>query len=123
MRRWWKHDRWQKVSAAVVDGWQQGLATGEAAMSELRYTSSLPFDDLTVNALQATMVAAIAKHGWDRTPLNPEQDDYADNLPILVEEIGEVARAMTYDNGNPDDLVKELLQTAAMALAWVQARG
>jgi NTP pyrophosphatase (non-canonical NTP hydrolase) len=78
------------------------------------------FEDATIAALHATMVHAIAKHGWAQTPLNPARKD-VDNLPILVEEIGEVARAMTYDEGSNDALVKELLQTAAMALSWAEA--
>lgn len=78
------------------------------------------FEPITISALHATMLHAIAKHGWHQTPLNPARSD-VDNLPILVEEIGEVARAMTYDEGNRDALVKELLQTAAMALSWAQA--
>jgi NTP pyrophosphatase (non-canonical NTP hydrolase) len=81
---------------------------------------SHPFEPGTIAALKAAMVHAIAKHGWDQTPLNPCRKD-TDNLPILVEEIGEVARAMTYDEGSNDALVKELLQTAAMALSWAEA--
>lgn len=81
---------------------------------------SHPFEPGTIAALKAVMVHAIAKHGWNQTPLNPNRAD-VDNLPILVEEIGEVARAMTYDEGSNDALVKELLQTAAMALSWAQA--
>lgn len=81
----------------------------------------LPFDDASIAALQATMVVAIHKHGYNRTPLNGYRGD-TDNLPILIEEVGEVARAMTYDESDPEALVKELLQVAAMALAWVQGR-
>ncbi|MBK8246362.1 MAG: hypothetical protein IPK85_03040 [Gemmatimonadetes bacterium] len=57
------------------------------------------------------------RHGVEETPL--VRDD-AGCLPILVEELGEVARAMTYDNGDIEKLMAELLQTAAMALAWHQ---
>jgi hypothetical protein len=78
------------------------------------------FHPATISALRATMVHAIAKHGWEQTPLNPARAD-VDNLPILVEEVGEVARAMTYDEGSRDALIKELLQTAAMALSWAEA--
>lgn len=80
---------------------------------------TLPLDDLTISAVQAAMMAAIAKHG-DRTPLNPRMHDM-EKLPVLVEEVGEVARAMTYDEGGRDALIKELLQTAAMALSWAQS--
>lgn len=81
-------------------------------------TNFEPFDPITISALQAEMARAIAKHGIEQTPLR--QDDAA-NLAILVEEVGEVARAMTYDEGgDADALVKELVQVAAMALAWAQ---
>lgn len=40
------------------------------------------------------------------------------SLVVLVEEVGEVARAMTYDEGDADKLVAELIQVAAMAAAW-----
>ena len=42
-------------------------------------------------------------------------------LVVLVEEVGEVARAMTYDNGDRGQLVRELLQVAAVAAGWAQA--
>src|SRR6187397_965732 len=42
MRRWWRRDRWRKVSAAVVDGWQEGLATGEAAMKQNEWAELHP---------------------------------------------------------------------------------
>lgn len=61
---------------------------------------------------------ALKKHGIARTPANPEQAGGV-NLSILVEEVGEVARAMTYDEGSKDDLEAELIQVAAMAAAWV----
>jgi len=80
----------------------------------------LPIDDLTISALQAAMLAAIAKHGENRTPLNPHMLN-PDKLVILAEEFGEVARACTYDEGDHDALIKELVQTAAMALAWAQS--
>lgn len=88
-------------------------------MLNLRNPSE-PFEPITISALNASMLYAIAKHGWAQTPLNPARKD-VDNLPILVEEIGEVARAMTYDEGSNDALIKELLQTAAMALSWAEA--
>lgn len=75
------------------------------------------FKPASIDALQAEMRRAVAKHGVEETPL--VQDD-AGCLPILVEELGEVARAMTYDNGDIEKLMAELLQTAAMALAWHQ---
>lgn len=41
-------------------------------------------------------------------------------MPVLVEEVGEVARAMN-DREPPDRLRTELVQVAAMATAWVAA--
>jgi hypothetical protein len=63
------------------------------------------------------MERAIAKHGVLQTPVNPKMFDEA-KLVILVEELGEVARAMTYDEGDRDQLKKELLQVSAMAGMW-----
>jgi NTP pyrophosphatase (non-canonical NTP hydrolase) len=41
-------------------------------------------------------------------------------LPVVVEEVGEVAHAMTYDA--PDaDLRTELVQVGAMVAAWIDA--
>lgn len=75
------------------------------------------FKSGSINALQAEMNRAIHKHGVEQTPLC--EDDGA-SLAILVEELGEVARAMTYDEGDREKLAAELLQCAAMALAWYQ---
>jgi NTP pyrophosphatase (non-canonical NTP hydrolase) len=51
----------------------------------------------------------------------------SDRLAILVEEVGEVAHELTYDQGGPgvgrydrDKLVKELIQVAAMAASWIE---
>lgn len=59
---------------------------------------------------------AIEKHGVSKTPANPIMTN-GDRIIILVEEVGEVARAMTYDEGNPEEAIKELHQVATMALA------
>lgn len=46
-------------------------------------------------------------------------------LPILMEELGEVAHELTYDADNEaalkDRLRKELVQVAAMAVAWIES--
>lgn len=60
---------------------------------------------------------AVAKHGIDQTPANNRMDP-KEKLVILVEEVGEVARAMTYDEASGTRLREELLQVAAMAGAW-----
>src|SRR5215472_1764308 len=41
-------------------------------------------------------------------------------LPILGEEFGEVAHCLTYD-ADIAELRKELVQVAAMAIAWIEA--
>lgn len=80
----------------------------------------LPLDAVTISAVQAEMVAAITKHGHDLTVLSPMVPD-VDKLVVLVEEIGEVARALSYDQGSTQALIRELLQVAAVAAGWAQA--
>lgn len=60
---------------------------------------------------------AVDKHTFDRTPASLTISD-ASKLVILVEEVGEMARALTYDEGDREELKKELIQTATMALMW-----
>lgn len=72
-------------------------------------------------AVEAEMSKAVAKHGGMQTPAGGALSD-GECLVILVEEIGEVARAMTYDEGDPDNLDKEIIQVATMALAWLEGR-
>lgn len=49
-------------------------------------------------------------------------------LAILTEEVGEVAKAMLGADGNgdiseaDDEVTKELVQVAAVAIAWLEAR-
>lgn len=74
-------------------------------------------DNAEFDDLKEEIQRAMDKHGWEQTPLNPKMFKEA-KLVILVEEIGEVARAMTYDEGSKDGLKKELLQVAAMSYAW-----
>jgi NTP pyrophosphatase (non-canonical NTP hydrolase) len=79
------------------------------------------FDPITINAVQAAFISAQMKHGHAGTPAQRNMP-HGERLAILVEEVGEVAHAMTYDGGDGDGeaLVGELLQVAAMALAWVE---
>ena len=83
-------------------------------MSEIRLLS-----DVTLQAIQAENIKSQQKHGEHAmmNPLLPRDE----RLAILVEEVGEVATAMNYDNkGKRQDLIKELLQVAAMAAVWAQ---
>jgi NTP pyrophosphatase (non-canonical NTP hydrolase) len=68
--------------------------------------------------VQTEVMRATKKHGNESMALN---DDPSKRLAILGEEYGEVCRALTYDNNNPENLRSELIQTAAMAIAWVYA--
>jgi hypothetical protein len=77
----------------------------------------LPFENVTISALQATMVVAVTKYG-EHTPFSPSMDN-GFKLGILMSEVGEVADAMIANHHNKD-LFKELLQVSAMALAWAQ---
>jgi len=61
---------------------------------------------------------AVVKHGIFQTPMCPAMDQ-RDRFVILSEEVGEVARAMTYDEGDKNKLIEELIQVAAMATAAV----
>lgn len=84
------------------------------------WTTALPLAGFTVSAIQTELIAAIGKHGFDRTPFNPDLSDQ-DKLVVLVEEVGEVARALTYDQGDREHLTHELIQVAAMAASWAQS--
>jgi hypothetical protein len=77
---------------------------------------------------------AADKHGVAKTPVNPLMTD-AVKFGILVEEAGEaaelcpchglmvkmgdIARAMTYDEGDTEKLKAELLQVSTMAATWL----
>lgn len=60
---------------------------------------------------------AVEKHGDGATPLNRSMH-WGVKLAVLMEEVGEVAEALTYDNPKNRDLGAELVQVATMALAW-----
>lgn len=62
--------------------------------------------------------SAIQKHTYEQTPLNPEVSREAAFI-ILAEEFGEVARAVTRDGVNKENLQEELVQVAAMAVAML----
>jgi NTP pyrophosphatase (non-canonical NTP hydrolase) len=62
---------------------------------------------------------AAQKHG-DQSILRLPHD-FPGWLAILVEEVGEVANALTYDARDPRSLFRELLDVAAVACAWAAA--
>jgi hypothetical protein len=87
--------------------------------------SDLVLSDLTLNAIQAEATRAHLLHG-EHSMMGPRYSS-GDRLAILVEEVGEVAHELTYDMGGPGvgegrraELVKELIQVAAMAASWVE---
>lgn len=80
----------------------------------------LSLSPLTLDAVQAESLRAHLKHG-DKSLLNPDMS-MVEKLAALVEEVGEVARALTYDaRTDQDHLVKELIQVASVALTWVES--
>jgi len=67
---------------------------------------------------------AHSKHGAAGNSREGAPWDNAEWLPILLEELGEVAHEMTYDvpsQGKMDRMRKELVQVAAMACAWIDS--
>jgi hypothetical protein len=81
--------------------------------------------EATLDLVRNECIRAGEKHGWANTMLNPMlTHEY--KLGSLVEEAGEVAKLFTYDQRRPDGsvdraaLIKELVQTANIALAWAQ---
>jgi NTP pyrophosphatase (non-canonical NTP hydrolase) len=58
---------------------------------------------------------AVKKHGIEKTALRV---GYKDAYIILAEEVGEVARALTYDEGDESNLYAELIQVAAVSVAF-----
>ena len=84
-------------------------------------TPKLVLSELTLSAIQAEATRAYLKHG-QHSMLGPDYSS-GDRLAILVEEVGDVAQELTYDHGGGqrrDELVKELIQVAAMAASWVE---
>ena len=76
------------------------------------------------HAIDGEFARAFAKHAGKTTRSHSVGD--RESLVVLVEEVGEVARAMTYDEGDDDQLYAELIQVAAVAAAWaerIQIRG
>lgn len=81
----------------------------------------LQLPDYTVERFMAMCKAEYDRAHKKHNGLTPYHKSLNDStrLIVLTEEIGEVARALTYDEGDPDNLVEELVQVATMALAWL----
>lgn len=92
-------------------------ATGGELGTEMQ-SHGMHLSPVTMQCIEAEYTRAHIKHAG-HTPKNPRMSD-GERLAILVEEIGEVARAMTYDNGSLENLRDELIQVAAMAGAHAE---
>lgn len=82
--------------------------------------AALPLSELTFDAVQAESLRARLKHGPAMTCDNPHLPTVL-KLAALVEEVGEVANALTYDGLDRDNLVKELIQVASVACMWIES--
>lgn len=83
-------------------------------------TNYLVLSQLTLDAIQAEAIRAHNKHGKNSL-VNPNMH-WSLKLAALMEEVGEVAHELTYDiNDSKSDLVKELIQVAGLAAAWVES--
>lgn len=58
-------------------------------------------------------------HRWGAGDCSSTETDHIVKVAVLTEECGEVARAVLDEN--TEDLVTELVQTAAVAVAWLEA--
>jgi NTP pyrophosphatase (non-canonical NTP hydrolase) len=82
----------------------------------------LMLSDLTLEAVRAESVRAHLKHKDKGGSIFDPNMPILTKLAALVEEVGEVGRALTYDgNEGKDHLVKELIQVANVALTWVES--
>lgn len=72
--------------------------------------------DVEAERFRQEELCALGK--FEHTCAHPEWTD-RQRLPVLVEEVGEVARAI--QTGDLDNLREELVQVAAVAVAWVEA--
>ncbi len=88
--------------------------------SDLPVISMFSDRDNTYQAIHRERVRAHAKHVEKGLSMEIERPDSPRWLPVLVEEVGEVARALN-DNESLGNLRKELIQCAAMCVAWVEA--
>lgn len=70
--------------------------------------------------MKAEYDRAVEKHGTDKVLTSTTMPDDM-KLFALVEEIGEVARCLTYDKEHAGDLIEEAVQVGGLALAWAYA--
>lgn len=78
--------------------------------------------ELTLSALQAEAIRAHLKHVHHGGSILDPAMTRERKLAALMEEVGEVARCLTYDGDQGQDhFEKELLQVANVALTWLQS--
>lgn len=78
--------------------------------------------DLTLQAVRAESIRAHLIHKDSGGSIFDPNMPTLQKLAALMEEVGEVARALTYDGDEgKEHLVKELIQVANVALTWVEA--
>lgn len=76
---------------------------------------SLPLSKRVIDDLQAEVIRSVQLWG-EKAMMNPDMPEEF-RLPVLVEEVGEVAKAMN-DNESAEAMYAELIQVGAMALSW-----
>ena len=111
------------MAAAVAAEWVALLDTaGRPATTEA--DQLVRREEILIYDCAAEYDRAAAKHNGF-TPYHPAMSD-THRAAILIEEVGEVARALTPDattpTGHAGDLRAELVQVATMALAWTARR-
>lgn len=75
----------------------------------------LAIDAILVERVRQNGLKRAGKFPWTCADEAPSSAKYC----VLAEEVGEVARAL--NDGNPDNLKDELVQVAAVCLAWLEA--
>lgn len=74
------------------------------------------YDSGLLDDVEREYTRAKNKHG--EYTLDGELISDQQRLAALMEEVGEVARALTYDQDHAEELIKELVQVANVALTW-----
>lgn len=86
-------------------------------VSDIPLHGWVPYSDIHIERVRAHM-----KHGAKGNSRENAKWTDKEWLPILMEELGEVAHCLTYDsNETVVDLRKKLVQVAAMAVAWIES--
>ena len=61
-----------------------------------------------------------APHAWGQGDASSDQVESIVKVAVLAEEVGEVSRAVL-DYAHPEQLRTELVQVAAVAVAWLES--